>query len=133
MRDVNNGGKLSTNTSIGDIDIFAVCQHCSWMAVSHSSSKKINIIRIDSGLTTMTINTSCVLDRISLSGDGNKLVYLCTNGSMTLKDLNTGNSYNGGGVQTNVSYLKVMQGGIKKTNVVLVSNGAIKTVSFILY
>lgn len=118
---------MSTGSDIGDINLFSTCGTCNFIAAIGTNSSKIALVNINTGITRATIAATCSVQRLSLSFDGSKLAYLCTNSSIfvydTAKELN---SLQGSGY-TQVTSMYILS----NTDIVIVNNGVVSRVKIV--
>jgi uncharacterized membrane protein YheB (UPF0754 family) len=84
--DIGSQGKISTDSSITAIDLFATCTNCSFAAVSTLNSKLIQLLSLKTGINRGNITINCALRQLAMSADGNRIAYLCQNNGFYLYD-----------------------------------------------
>lgn len=84
--DIGSQGKVSTDSSIMAIDLFATCTKCSFAAVAALNSKLIQLLSLSTGINRGNISVTCTLKQLAMSADGGRIAYLCQNNGLYLYD-----------------------------------------------
>lgn len=122
--DVGSKGKISTDSSIASIDLFAVCARCSFTAVATYNSRLIQLLSLTNGINRANITVSCTLKQLALSSDGNRIGYLCQNNGLYVYDNTIDQSYFLAGNYTQITYFYFLTNQI----MIIINNGVVSQV-----
>ena len=75
--DIASQGKISTDSNIVAVDIFATCSKCSYIAVAAQKSKLIQFLSLKTNTNRRNITASCNVIWLALSADGSRVAYYC--------------------------------------------------------
>lgn len=84
--DAGSQGKISTDSSITSIDLFAACSRCSFTAVATYNSRLIQLLSLTTGINRANITVNCTLKQLALGPDGSRVGYLCQNNGLYVYD-----------------------------------------------
>jgi len=119
--DIGSQGKVSTDSSITAIDLFATCTKCSFTAVSTLNSKLIQLLSLATGINRGNITVTCALRQLAMSPDGGRIAYLCQNNRFYLYDDVVEQSYFLTGSYTKISSFYFLT----NSHIIIVNDGIV--------